>query len=222
MDLSKGVERPLVGAVLFKLYAVRSRRVRAWIYKRLVKWERGSMWSVTLRRIFQHYHQIEVDLFSGGACFSTTCFREGPPGTKIGSYCSITDTVRRFNANHPMNVRSSHAVFYNPALKMVKEDKLPRSFIEIGHDVWIGHNAVILSSVRKIGNGAVIGAGAVVHQDVPAYAILVGNPARVVRYRFSKEKIAEVEASRWWEKSPDELLPEFDEFVKPLEGSEIR
>ncbi len=64
---------------------------------------------------------------------------------------------------------------------------------------------------------AVIGAGAIVNQDVPPYAIMVGNPARVVRYRFSPEIIRQLEDSRWWEKSIEEHLPEFDSFQNPLE-----
>ena len=95
--------------------------------------------------------------------------------------------------------------------------ELKRTELTIGNDVWIGHNAIILSGVSSIGDGAVIGAGAVLYKDVPPYAVVLGNPARVVRYRFSAEKIEELLESKWWEKSIDELLPEIESFQKPLE-----
>ena len=62
----------------------------------------------------------------------------------------------------------------------------------IGNDVFIGHNAVILPTTREIGDGAFIGAGAVVQNPVPPYAVVMGNPARVVKYRFSRETIADL------------------------------
>jgi carbonic anhydrase/acetyltransferase-like protein (isoleucine patch superfamily) len=78
---------------------------------------------------------------------------------------------------------------------------------------------VLLTPARSIGHGAVIGAGAVVSRDVPPYAIVMGNPARVIGYRFSPERIAELLASRWWERSLDELLPEIDAFLHPVEDA---
>jgi carbonic anhydrase/acetyltransferase-like protein (isoleucine patch superfamily) len=71
--------------------------------------------------------------------------------------------------------------------------------------VWVSHNVTITPGCKHIGRGAVIGAGAVVTKDVPAYAIVVGMPASVVRYRFEPETQAAIEASRWWELSKAEL-----------------
>jgi len=70
--------------------------------------------------------------------------------------------------------------------------------VEIGNDVWIGTEAFILSGV-KIGNGAVIGARCVVSRDVPPYAIMVGNPARIARYRFSEDQIRDLLKIAWWD-----------------------
>lgn len=72
-----------------------------------------------------------------------------------------------------------------------------RKQIVIGHDVWIGANVTIIGGVR-IGNGAVIGAGAVVTKDVPPYAIVVGNPMRIIKYRFSTDIINKFQQIKWW------------------------
>ena len=70
--------------------------------------------------------------------------------------------------------------------------------VRIGSDVWIGAEATVLSGVT-IGDGAVIGARAVVARDVPPYGIVVGNPARLVRLRFSEDLVGELLAIRWWD-----------------------
>ena len=74
----------------------------------------------------------------------------------------------------------------------------------VGHDVWIGMNATILGGV-KIGNGAVVGAGSVVTRDVPPYAIVAGNPARIVKYRFDELTIKKFLAVKWWNWSLDKI-----------------
>jgi len=76
--------------------------------------------------------------------------------------------------------------------------------IIIKHDVWIGANCTILDEIT-IGNGAVIGAGSVVTKDVPAYAIVGGNPAKIIKYRFSPEIIREIEATQFWELDMSEI-----------------
>ncbi len=80
----------------------------------------------------------------------------------------------------------------------------------IGNDVVIFYNAIILSGV-KIGDGAVVGAGAVVTKDVPPYAIVAGNPARIIKYRFSEEQIKALLRIRWWDWSVEEIKA-FEEY----------
>lgn len=80
----------------------------------------------------------------------------------------------------------------------------------IGNDVLIMYNALVLSGV-KIGDGAIVGAGAVVTKDVPPYAIVAGNPARIIKYRFSEEQIKALLRIRWWDWS-DEEIKEFKEY----------
>ncbi|WP_375463748.1 DapH/DapD/GlmU-related protein [uncultured Methylobacterium sp.] len=125
--------------------------------------------------------------------------------TTIGKVCSIAAKVRLNPGNHPME-RASQAHFtyrarsYWPELEnepafFARRRALP---VTIGHDVWIGHGAVVLPG-RTIGTGAVVGAGAIVTRDVAPYAIVVGNPARVVRARFPEGIAARLQALAWWD-----------------------
>ena len=72
----------------------------------------------------------------------------------------------------------------------------------IGNDVWVGYGATILRGVN-IGNGAIIGAGAVVTKDVPPYAVVAGVPAKIIRFRFDDNKIDSLQKSNWWDKPFD-------------------
>jgi virginiamycin A acetyltransferase len=127
---------------------------------------------------------------------------------KMGKYCQVGAYVAIHTTNHPMNHLTTYInknLFDGELANLKKEGT-----IEIGHDVWIGHNAILVGSFR-VGNGAIIAAGAVVTSDVPAYSIVGGIPAKVIRYRFSQNIIAEIEALAWWNKSEEEL-----KLIKPL------
>lgn len=200
-----------LGKVFYWLYGINDCRIRNIILKLISKVEGGELYSRTLRRIFEDYYKVKVGMYTHGGCFV--------PGqidkfTSIGRYCSIAGTVRVMNRDHPMDFKSTHGLFFNPDLKLCDNDMINYIPLYIGNDVWIGHNAIIAPHVRTIGDGAVIGAGAVVHNDVYPYAVVVGNPARPVRYRFRKEVVEELLASRWWEKSIEEIEPHVDEFRK--------
>ncbi|NDK19859.1 CatB-related O-acetyltransferase [Candidatus Gracilibacteria bacterium] len=86
--------------------------------------------------------------------------------------------------------------------------------IKIGHGVWIGARVIILPGVT-IGNGAVIGAGSIIRKDVPPYAIVIGNPEQIIRYRFDEVKIGAIESSKWWEWSREKVKENYNfEFLK--------
>lgn len=203
--------------LLYKLYGSRRRRLRNFVLDMVTKLEGGEMLSPTLRRIFLEYHHVEIGMYSYGSCFVPMSIGTH---TKIGRYCSFAAGALRFNGNHPMKFRSMHPYFYSPAYGYVQEELIPRSELVIGNDVWVGQNAIILPRVKKIGDGAVIGAGAVVTKDVPDFAVVSGNPAKVIKYRFSKETQGEIKASKWWDKDIKELQKDFDEFTRPLENEE--
>ncbi|QNK60477.1 CatB-related O-acetyltransferase [Paenibacillus sp. PAMC21692] len=138
---------------------------------------------------------------------------------EIGSFCSINKTAYA-GANHPVNKITSSPFFYSPNTRkwfwgnyvgFMDPEDMPNfheiaknSPITIGHDVWIAAHAVILSSV-KIGNGAIIAAGAVVTKDVPDYAIVAGVPAKVIKYRFSPEEIKMLQEIKWWDWPIEEI-----------------
>lgn len=219
--VKEGREAPFFGPALVWLYGITSSSsMRSLLRSMVRKAEGGELFSTSIRRIFARYHNREVGLYSGGASFLEHSFSAAPPGATIGRYTSLTMSMRAFNANHPLGWRSTHAFFYNPALGFVETDLLTRTRLTIGNDVWIGHNATLLDSVRSVGDGAVVAAGSVVVKDVPPYAIVAGYPAKLIRYRFSEKTIGELLESKWWEKSIYELLPNIAEFQRPFETEE--
>jgi virginiamycin A acetyltransferase len=123
----------------------------------------------------------------------------------IGNFCSIARNVDIQEWNHPINKLATTMIgsmIFGEDIRNEMESKGP---INIGHDVWIGAQAVILSGVT-IGNGAVIGANAVVSSDIPPFAIAVGNPAKVIRYRFEEKRINEIMDLAWWNWEIHELI----------------
>ena len=135
-----------------------------------------------------------------------------PENTRIGRYCSFAAEFTILNGNHPARFKSMHPFFYNPVFGFVSELLITRTKLVIENDVWVGHGAIILPSVTKIENGAIIGAGSVVTENVPPYAIVVGNPGRVIKYRFDEKTIGELQSSRWWEKDIKEIAKDENEY----------
>lgn len=122
---------------------------------------------------------------------------------RIGKYCSIADRVDIFlGGNHRTDFVTTYPFTALPGLwpegAGLTDFATTRGDVVIGHDVWIGSGASLLSGVT-IGNGAVIAARAVVTRDVPAFALVGGNPAKVIRYRFSPETIERLQEIAWWD-----------------------
>ncbi len=199
-----------LGEILYSMY--RFKKLRILVLSLVKKLEGGEFYSFTLRKIFKEYHKVDVGMYSYG-CFKVPEFG---PTTIIGRYCSFAAGVCIFRANHPLTHKSLHPFFYNPRLGIVNNEKIIRNLIEIGHDVWIGQNAIITPVVNRVGNGAVIGAGAVVTKDIHDFAIVAGNPAKIIKYRFDSETINKINQTQWWLKDIKELTKSMDEFTQPL------
>lgn len=123
----------------------------------------------------------------------------------VGAFCSVAQGVLFLcRSAHRMDLVSTRQLATYLAKIDGIDDLTTKGPIVIGHDVWIGARAIIMSGVT-IGNGAVIGAGSIVTQDIPPYAVAAGNPARVIRYRFSADVIERIQASQWWNWSDDEI-----------------
>jgi len=127
----------------------------------------------------------------------------GEPATLvIGKFCSFADGIDiLLGGNHRPDWVSTYpfpAISYWPEAKHIEGHPATNGDVIIRNDVWIGYKATILSGVT-VGDGAVVGARAVVTRDVPPYAIVGGNPARIIRLRFSDEIIKRLLEIRWWD-----------------------
>ncbi len=135
---------------------------------------------------------------------------------EIGSFCSIADNVIIGGACHPIEWASTSPVFYKGKDSIKKKmseyerPKDPRTII--GNDVWIGDRVIIKSGVI-IGDGAVIGMGSIVTKNVGAYEIWAGVPAKMIRERFQKQLVEEMERLRWWDLS-DEIIQDASASIK--------
>lgn len=151
----------------------------------------------------------------------------------VGAFCSFapgTDVVE----NHPIAYISTHpflyyggdedvihevkwsemseqkAYFYLPEFNPKGENyKLEK--INIGNDVWLGRNVIITNS-SNIGNGVIAGAGAVITKDVPDYAVVAGVPARIIRYRYTREQIEALNKIAWWNWEDEKIRECYDDF----------
>jgi acetyltransferase-like isoleucine patch superfamily enzyme len=138
---------------------------------------------------------------------------------EVGKFCSIGPRVQIGLAPHPSRVFvSTYPAFYSHdndgCPQTFREDKIfddtvPKTVV--GSDVWIGYNAIIVGGVT-IGTGAIVAAGAVVVKDVSPYAVVGGNPAKVIRYRFPEDQIRHLLESKWWDWSIEKIRQHLEDF----------
>ena len=130
-------------------------------------------------------------------------------GMEVGRFCSIGPHFLCGYGEHPANLVSTSPIFYSTH-KQCGATFTDQDYFEearetvVGHDVWIGARVFVRDGVR-IGNGAIIAAGAVVTKDVPAYAIIGGVPAKVIRFRFHDEAIRQMLEIEWWNWNEEKL-----------------
>lgn len=201
---------------LLALYRIQNKPLRRIAREILLRREGAELYSKTLRKIYSKYYGVEVGMYTYGAFHP-----EFTPGTVIGRYTSVPRNLSVLHGNHPITHKSCHPFFFNPSLGYSEELLISRrTKLLIGNDVYIGTGVTLLPAVTSIGDGAVIGAGSVVTKDVPPFAVVGGNPAKIIKYRFSQETIEEMTKSAWWEKDIEEIKKdelEFATFLRPME-----
>ena len=148
--------------------------------------------------------------------------------THIGKFCSIGPNFFCGWGIHPTNGISTSPLFYSKQQQngatLAHEDKIEeRKLITIGNDVFIGANVTILDGIT-IGDGSIIGAGAVVSKDIPDYAIAVGSPIRIIKFRFNDNQISSLKRIQWWNFKEEDLQDiekmfwDIDEFIKKYDA----
>ncbi|WP_112664338.1 CatB-related O-acetyltransferase [Microvirga flavescens] len=153
-----------------------------------------------LSRLVEKYG-YEIGAFSYGR--PKVRFPEAGKKLTIGRFCSFADKVEiLLGGNHRVDWVTTYPFSALrelwPSAPESHDYHTSRGDVTIGHDVWLGSGAMILSGVT-IGHGAVVAAHAVVTRDVPPYAIVGGNPARIIRYRFDETTIAALLETAWWD-----------------------
>lgn len=138
-------------------------------------------------------------------------FTDVPDSVKVGKFSSIAANVKFHgpNENHLCVTNRKCVYTTNWAQPDTHQD------IVIGNDVWIADGVRILSGVH-IGDGAIIGAGAVIAKDVPPYAVIVGNPQKITRFRFTDEQMKELLEIKWWD-FDSEKLANLKPFMKDID-----
>jgi len=173
------------------------RRLKRWLRraKGLAALQSYEQQQDKFRKKYPHYEL-------GVGSYGLPIVHDANEGTtlRIGSYCSIASGAQIFLGNHHRTDWISSYPFpaFFEEASHIANFVLSRGDVTIGSDVWLCANCTILSGVT-IGHGAVVGTGAVVTRDVEPYAVVVGNPARTVRFRFDEEtRLALLEAA-WWD-----------------------
>lgn len=204
----------------------------------------GDRWRVAERLLFEPNCRLEpyTSIHSGNrlprsmGAFSYS-HSHLPHSISIGRYCSLGSGIGWMGDAHPLEWVTTSPFSYGPTNDLqgfaayfadhprtqAWAFNYPAAPVRIGHDVWIGDQAMIKGGV-SVGDGAIIAARAVVTKDVPAYAVVAGNPARVVKRRFPDELVEMLLATAWWRFGPDVLaslpLSEPEVFISAL-GSRI-
>ncbi len=139
---------------------------------------------------------------------------------EIGQFCAIGGFSAFYSGNHPLEERVSTFQTANGYYARLFNNFDKSKSIKLGSDVWIGSHSVILAGV-KVGNGAVVAAGAIVTKDVPDYAIVAGSPAKIIKYRFSDEIIQFFKKVEWWNWNDEKLFANSSFFNADVHGLSV-
>ncbi len=131
-------------------------------------------------------------------------------GLRVGNYCSIAGSYI-LGGGHPADRVTTYPLRVLLEMEGAGQDGFPRKVADtvIGSDCYVGWGCMLLTSVN-IGDGAIVGSGSLVTKDVPPYAIVGGNPARIIRYRYNEEQIAALLEIKWWDWPEEEIRAAVD------------
>lgn len=138
----------------------------------------------------------------------------------IGRFCSIAPNVLMQEYFHDPQRLTTYFINKNTIGNTI-EEVISKGNITIGNDVWIGASSIVLSGVT-IGNGAIIGAGSIVTKDVPSYAIVAGNPAKIIKMRFPEEDINRLNKMEWWKWDIETIRTKAQLFKNQLGADDIK
>jgi acetyltransferase-like isoleucine patch superfamily enzyme len=155
--------------------------------------------------------RVSIGSFTYGLRFGTILLYSKNDRVNIGSYCSIGPGVRIISGGeHNYRLITSFPLKSYLISSESETNTFSKGTVEIGNDVWIGANAIIMSGVT-IGDGVVIGAGSVFTKDIPPYAIVTGTPNKIVGYRFDQKIIKALMEIRWWSWDIETILKRLDD-----------
>lgn len=170
--------------------------IKGFLKKILEKKNRKKNSLVKKEKIELKYQVMSNTILSGNNSigdYTYIGFNSNITRSTIGRFCSIANNVSVGIGEHKINRVSTSSLFYkDPFVTLTEKECL------IGNDVWIGSNAVIRRGVT-IGNGAIIGANSFVNKDVDDFEIVAGTPSVHIKMRFSKEIIALINETKWWD-----------------------
>lgn len=151
-----------------------------------------------------------------------------PDGCRVGRYCSISTGLRFIDSSHPLDLITSSAITFRPNNDLFKDfvteglksyaagyRTTNRQYPSIGNDVWIGSNVTLAMGI-ELGTGSVVATNSTVTKNVPPYAIVGGNPAKVIKMRFADEVIRRLLDSNWWNYNPGQVLQDVREPISIL------
>lgn len=193
--------------------------LKNWLKFQLMRlqWKKKNRHNSTYPGFYFDMTRVKIGRYTYGKINAHTSNVEGAE-LEIGSFCSIASTVHFILAGeHEYHYISTYP--FRQRLMHTSIDTLTKGKITVEDDVWLGENVTVLSGV-KIGQGAIVAAGAVVTKDVPSYAIVGGVPARILKYRFSSELINQMNNIDYTRLDIKQIASHIEELYSPVKDSD--